>query len=121
MPSLRRGYPADPTLPETDGSSEMKKPKKLFDDPSMERCQNELVEYLRVLKYIGITQHGKLNDRLIDKFEKCVDWEAWSEKNGWPTKDVFHSMSNNKKMYIISGSLYPFKKPLPELESLDGV
>ena len=78
----------------------MKKPKKLFEDPSMERCQNELVEYLRVLKYIGITQHGKLNDTLIDRFEKCVDWEAWSEKKGWPKKDDFHSMSNSKKMYL---------------------
>ena len=117
---MRRGYPADPILPETDCLSEMKKPKKLFDDPSMERCQNEVIELHRVLKYIGITQHGKLNDTLIDRFEKCVDWKAWSEKNGWPTKDDFHSMSNNKKMYIISGRLYPFKKPPPELEALDG-
>ncbi len=84
-----------------------------------ESITNEKVKHqYEMLRYIGVVPKYKATKTIVDRFCRCVDWDADTEKFGYDRKEKFLAKHHSSKLWLMLHGDFIMLNPLPKLRRL---
>tara|TARA_B100001250_G_scaffold160851_1_gene138200 strand:+ start:2431 stop:2715 length:285 start_codon:yes stop_codon:yes gene_type:complete len=80
--------------------------------------QAKLEKQYKMLTHVGLLPKLKATKTIVDRFCKCVDWDADTEKFGYDRKEKFLSKNNYSKAWLMQHGDFVMLDPLPKLRKL---